>query len=73
MNKLAVFVNNELVFEFDRDLTLEDQQLAFLDKVDSDMESGIKVKGELLKSPDGQQRATSFSISRRLIEVRKTT
>lgn len=58
MNKLAVFINNEIVFEFDRDISFEDQQLAFLDRMDSDMEKGIKIKGELLVNPDSQQRAT---------------
>ena len=58
MNKLAVLINNEIVFEFDRDLTVEEQQLAFLDKMDSDMDSGIKIHGELLANPDSQQRAT---------------
>jgi len=58
MNKLAVFINNEIVFEFDRQLTFEDQQLAFLDKMDSDMDDGIKIHGELLTNPDSQQRAS---------------
>jgi hypothetical protein len=58
MNKLAVFVNNEIVFEFDRDLTFVENQLAFFDKMDSDMDSGIKIHGELLVNPDSQQRAT---------------
>ena len=58
MNKLAVLVNNELVFEFDRDLTFEDQQLAFLDRMDSDMDSGIKIQGELMVNPGSEQRAT---------------
>jgi len=57
MNKLAIFVNNEIVFEFDRDLTFVGNQLAFFDKMDSDMESGIKIHGELLANPDSQQRA----------------
>ena len=58
MNKLAVFVNNEIVYEFDRDLTFVEHQLAFFDRMDSDMESGIKIHGELLGNPDSQQRAT---------------
>lgn len=57
MNKLAVLVNDEIVFECDRELTFEEQQLAFLDKMDIDMESGIKIQGELLVNPDSQQRA----------------
>lgn len=58
MNKLAVVVNNEVVFEFDREISFEDQQMAFLDRMDSDMDSGIKIKGELLVNPDARQRAT---------------
>ena len=58
MSKLAVLVNNEIVFEFDRDMIFEEQQLAYLDRMDSDMESGIKIHGELLLNPDSQQRAT---------------
>ena len=58
MNKLAVLINNEIVFEFDRELSFADQQLAFLDKMDSDMDSGIKIHGELLANPDSQQRAS---------------
>jgi len=63
MNKLAVFINNEIVFEYDRDLTLKDQQLAFLDRMDADMERGIKIKGELLVNPDSQQRATFVAMN----------
>ena len=63
MNKLAIFVNDEIVFEFDRDLTFKEQQLAFFDKMDSDMESGIKIHGELLVNPDSQQRATFVVIN----------
>jgi len=63
MNKLAVFVNNEMVFEFDRDLTFEDQQLAFFDRMDSDMESGIKIHGELLLNPARQQRAAIVAMN----------
>ena len=63
MNKLVVFVNNEIVFEFDRDLTFEDQQLAFFDRMDSDMESGIKMHGELLLNPGSQQRATFVAMN----------
>jgi len=58
MNKLAVLINNEIVFEFDRELSFADQQLAFFDKMDTDMDSGIKIDGELLANPDSQQRAS---------------
>jgi hypothetical protein len=63
MDKLAVFVNNDIVFEFNRELTFEDQQLDFLDRMDSDMESGIKIHGELLLNPDARQRATFVAMN----------
>ena len=55
---LTVLVNNEIAFDFDRDITFEDEQLAFLDRMDADMEGGIKIYGELQVNPDAQQRAT---------------
>jgi hypothetical protein len=63
MNKLVVFINNEIVFKFDRDLKIEDQQLAFLDRMDSDMDRGFKIQGKLLLNPDGQQRATFVAMN----------
>ena len=63
MNKLAVLINNEFVFEFDRELTFADQQLAFLDKMDSDMDNGIKIHGELVSNPDSQQRANFVAMN----------
>jgi hypothetical protein len=54
----ALLVNDELVFEFDRKLTFDEQQQVFLDKMDVDMGSGIRIHGELLVNPDAQQRAT---------------
>ena len=63
MNKLAVFINNEIVFEFDRELTFSDQQLGYLDRMDSDMDKGIKFHGELVMNPDSQQRATFVAMN----------
>lgn len=57
MNALTVLINNEPVFEFNREVVLEDDQLAFFDKMDSDMKSGIKIRGELIQQPDDHQRA----------------
>ena len=58
MNKLSVLVNNEPVFEFDRDITFDEHQLVFLNRMDSDMDKGIKVRGHLQVDPDSEQRAT---------------
>jgi len=58
MKKLTFFINEEVVYEHDREISFEQQQLEFLDKMDKDMESGIKIRGELTIHPDLQQRTT---------------
>ena len=58
MNNLDIFVNKEMVFQFDRNFFIDDDKLAFLDRMDSDMSRGIKIQGELLTDPDQHQRAT---------------
>jgi len=63
MKKLTIFVNEEAVYDCDRDITIGEQQLAFLDKMDSDMEQGIKIKGELINQPDSHQRATFVAMN----------
>jgi len=63
MNKLSIFINTELVFEFDRVVILETEQSAFLDKMDRDMKSGIKIHGELLENPDELQRANFIAMN----------
>lgn len=56
MSKLSLLLNNEVVYDHDRDIHLEDQQLAFLDKMDADMSKGIKISGQLITNPDEDQR-----------------
>ena len=63
MKKLVILINNEVAFEFNTDLTLEDEQLVFLDKMDNDMQLGIKISGELLVNPDKHQRATFIAMN----------
>ena len=58
MKKLSVFINEHVVFEYDRDITFEEQQLTFIDKMNNDMERGIKIRGELIPHPDSKQCAT---------------
>lgn len=58
MKKVTIFVNNQVAYEFDKEVPIDDQKLAFLDKMDSDMACGIKIQGELIPQPDKHQRAT---------------
>ncbi|MGD8783479.1 MAG: hypothetical protein PVF28_00935 [Thioalkalispiraceae bacterium] len=57
MKKLTVFVNDQSVFDYATETELSMEKLAFLDKMDSDMDRGIKIHGELIARPDSQQRA----------------
>jgi len=57
MKILSIFINDQVVYEYDRDTVIEKEKLEFLDKMDADMEKGITIQGELISSPDQQQRA----------------
>lgn len=57
MKKLTIYANDEIIYEHDKDMFLEESQLAFLDKMDNDMSRGLKIRGELITDPDARQRA----------------
>lgn len=57
MSKIILYVNEKIAFEFDKDMSLDESQLSFLDKMDSDMKKGIKINGQLFSNPDKPQRA----------------
>jgi len=57
MNKIKLFVNGQVAFDFDKDMVLDESHLTFIDKMDSDMKKGIKINGELFSNPDKLQRA----------------
>lgn len=63
MEKLSVFINEQNVFEFDKEHVFDEKQLAFLDQMDKNMELGIKIKGELFENPDSNQRAIFVSMN----------
>lgn len=54
---LTIFINDQSVFEYECEKSIEDKQRAFLDKMDSDMGRGIKIHGVLIAEPDNDQRA----------------
>ena len=63
MNKLVIFNNDKLIYEFDRVVILETKQSAFLEKMDRDMKNGISIDGELLENPDDSQRTTFIAMN----------
>jgi len=63
MKKVILFVNDEAVFDFDKEMTLDENQLSFLGRMDSDMDKGIKIQGELITEPNTEQRAVFISMN----------
>lgn len=63
MNIITFLVNDQVVFEYDRDTVLQDEQLDFFDKMDRDMDRGVKIRGELFSEPDNHQRATFVALN----------
>jgi hypothetical protein len=63
MNTLSVYINDQLAFEYDRATTLDEKQLAFLDKMDRDMARSVRIYGELIADPDTKQRASFVTMN----------
>ena len=63
MNTLNLFINEQLTFEYDRSTPLEEAQLSFLDKMESDMDRGFKIDGEMIVEPDTKQKATFVTMN----------
>jgi len=55
--KLTVFINNEPVIEYDRNMRLPGKQRQYLDKMDADMDTGFELGGEQIDKPDDKDRA----------------
>jgi len=56
-------INDQFVYEFDREMYLEPEQLTFLEKMDTDMDRGVKIQGELIVESDNRQRAVFISMN----------
>jgi len=59
----AVIVNDVPQLEFDRNKSLPDQQLRFIEKMDRELSSQIVVGGKTLTNPDTHQRAQFVAIN----------
>ena len=66
-DSLTVVVNGEPQLEYDRNKPLPDQQVAYLDRMDHQMDAGIILGGQSLDQPDQLQRVQFVSI--RVIEA----
>ena len=63
MNFLSIFINDQLAYEYDRTTELDENQQAYLDKMDTDMDKGFKISGEMIANPDTKQKATFISMN----------
>jgi len=59
---LIVVLNGEPQIEYDRSKPLPDQQRAYLDRMDFQMDGGIVLGGQTVEQPDQLQRAQFISI-----------
>jgi hypothetical protein len=57
VSKQSIFVNEELAYEYERSMELDEAQLTFLERMEQDMERGFRIHGELITSPDDKQKA----------------
>ena len=57
MKLLTIFANDQVAFSYDKESDVDDQKLAFFDKMDADMNRGINIHGELITDPNTKQRA----------------
>jgi len=63
MSYLSIFINDQLAFEHDLSKSLDTNQLAFLDKMDGDMDRGFRISGEMINEPDAKQKATFVAMN----------
>ena len=66
-NMMVVHINGESKIEYDRDVSITDLQKKYLDKMDEQMDQGLKLADQFIEQPDPKQRAQFVAIS--LIEA----
>ena len=54
---LVVLVNGEVQLEYDRSKALPESQLRYLDRMDQQMDAGLRLGADWVEHPDTQQRA----------------
>lgn len=55
---LAIFINNQLVFNYSKNTRLPGRQREFLIKMDQDMDAGIQLGEEFVSTPNQSQRVS---------------
>jgi hypothetical protein len=63
--RLEIYRNGVMAYEFDKRAGLERMQFAYVQRMDADMDRGIRLNGEPIRSP-GQAQRNQFVIGRLL-------
>ena len=63
MKTLTIYANDQVAYEYDKETAIDEEKLAFFDKMDSDMGRGINIQGDLITDPDSKQRATFMAMN----------
>ena len=64
MNRqLTVTINGNIVLKYDKHSRLPGHQRRFLDQMDSDMDRGIRVDGELIAEPGRDERVSYIAMT----------
>ncbi len=63
MTDLTLIVNEQPVFNYDRQTELTEEKLSFLENMDRDMSRGVRIRGELIAEPDTHQRAEFVALN----------
>ena len=61
-NVMAVLLNGTAQLEYNRDISLPGKQLEYLDRMDQDMNAGIKLGEEYVAAPSQIQRAQFIAL-----------
>lgn len=62
-NLLAVLVDGQAQLEFNREVDVPAQHLAYLDNMDAKMDGGIVLEGDRVAEPDMEQRARFVALN----------
>ena len=67
---LQIYLDKTIVMEYDRNVRLPGKQREFLDKMDFDMDQGIRIDGKCYEYPDALQRGKYIAM--RLLQAIQT-
>ena len=62
-NSLSIYINGEIILQYDKNTRHPGKQRQFMDNMDLDMDEGIEINGQVISSPDNMQRANYVAMN----------